>query len=305
MKNKSGKFCLLGSKIQYSLSPEIQNFIFERDGIDAHYELVDIPEDSLTPDKFNELVKSYDGFNVTTPFKTIVAGYLKGKLDKYAAKTGSVNTVKVDPDGEAHGFNTDVIGLRQGMFDLIAAQTFFPSRLILLGGGGVARSVIYSFIDYHTIYGIPKIPEIIVLMRDPLKNAELVNAIAGMTAGWTRIRLQFEEWNDDQIAHFVSRSGFIINASSCGSVSNPKKDAFDFTGRNLSLQKRLVVGDLVYNPSETIFLNTARGEGAVVIGGLGVLVYQAIASAEVWQATHVSEEGIFNQLEKIGFTWIR
>jgi shikimate dehydrogenase len=305
VEKNSQKFCLLGSKIQHSLSPEIQNFIFQRDGIDAHYELMDIPEDSLTPDKFNEMVKTYNGFNVTTPFKTIVAGYLKGKLDKFADKTGSVNTVKVSPDGDPQGFNTDVIGLRQGMFDLIAAQTFFPSRLILLGGGGVARSVIYSFIDYHSRYSIPKIPEIIVLMRDPLKNAELVNAIAGMTAGWIKIRLQFEQWNDDEIAHLISRSGFIINASSCGSISNPKKDAFDFTGRNLSMQKRLVAGDLVYNPSETIFLKTAWDAGAVVIGGLGVLVYQAIASAEVWFETHVSEDGIFERLEKIGFKWIR
>ena len=43
-----------------------------------------------------------------------------------------------------------------------------------------------------------------------------------------------------------------------------------------------MVYDIVYNPSETPLMAAARGRGNSVIGGLGMLVHQAVPGFEAW-----------------------
>ncbi|MGD9907183.1 MAG: shikimate dehydrogenase, partial [Mesotoga sp.] len=61
------KLCIIGHPVSHSLSPAIYGRFFERMGIDATYEAVDI-----LPDEFSEEITSvaehFDGFNVTIPF---------------------------------------------------------------------------------------------------------------------------------------------------------------------------------------------------------------------------------------------
>ena len=42
------------------------------------------------------------------------------------------------------------------------------------------------------------------------------------------------------------------------------------------------VFDAVYNPGETELLRLAKQAGAVVVGGMEMLVYQAVAAHEIW-----------------------
>ena len=43
-----------------------------------------------------------------------------------------------------------------------------------------------------------------------------------------------------------------------------------------------IVADLVYHPLETALLRAARDAGALAIGGLGMLVHQAVLQHELW-----------------------
>jgi shikimate dehydrogenase len=43
-----------------------------------------------------------------------------------------------------------------------------------------------------------------------------------------------------------------------------------------------LVVDIIYNPRETAFLHAARRQGNPVLGGLGMLVYQAAAAFRLW-----------------------
>ena len=305
MQKKKLKFALLGSNISHSLSPLIHNEVFERDGINAKYEIIDMQRDKLTPRKFNDIANEFDGLNITAPFKTTIADFLVGNLDLIAANTHCVNTVKKEPDGRPKGYNTDVLGFRQGILDVLAAQTFFPSRLIMLGGGGVARSLIYSYLKHYERYGIKKIPVIIVIMRSPEKNTGMVNLIAGMQQSGLRTRLQFVDWYEEEILNSINRGGLFVNATPIGSGKLREKCVFTFEDKGLNPLTRLSVADLVYNPSETKFMRSAKGFGTTVIGGLGMLVYQALGSHEIWFGHRVSEEGIFKKLEKSGHTWIK
>jgi shikimate 5-dehydrogenase len=43
-----------------------------------------------------------------------------------------------------------------------------------------------------------------------------------------------------------------------------------------------IVFDLVYNPSQTLFLTEAATVGATTVNGLSMLVHQGAASFEIW-----------------------
>jgi shikimate dehydrogenase len=51
---------------------------------------------------------------------------------------------------------------------------------------------------------------------------------------------------------------------------------------NLSLPSNAFVYDLVYNPSETKLVKTARAQGLHATTGLGMLIEQAALAFELW-----------------------
>ncbi len=58
------------------------------------------------------------GLNVTIPYKEAVIPFLN-KLDPRAREIGAVNTIKILPDGELLGFNTDVYGFEKSIQNLL------------------------------------------------------------------------------------------------------------------------------------------------------------------------------------------
>jgi shikimate dehydrogenase len=299
------KFCLIGEKISYSASPLIHNFIFSRDGIDASYEIIDVPRHEFTPESFRELAKKFTGINVTTPFKTIAKTFLGKNIDDAASKTGSVNSIHIRADGSIMGYNTDIKGLHSGILDIIAARTLFPSTLVLLGGGGAASSVIFTFLELHTLYSMNQIPEIIIALRKIEKNFDIVNLIAGLTRNGSRVRLQFIEFNESEIADAIRNGGLIINATPLGSINRQDQAPVKLENHAIAHGKRIIAVDLVYNPSKTEFLRSAESVGAQIINGLGMLVYQALESQEIWFGHRPRESGIFEMLADLNFEWLR
>ena len=69
------KLGLLGAKLGHSLSPQIHQEVFRQLGIDATYELIEVPGNKLA-EKVAELQRTYRGLNVTIPHKVAVMGSL-------------------------------------------------------------------------------------------------------------------------------------------------------------------------------------------------------------------------------------
>jgi shikimate 5-dehydrogenase len=46
--------------------------------------------------------------------------------------------------------------------------------------------------------------------------------------------------------------------------------------------------DLVYRPEQTSFLNLASAEGLKTLGGLDMLIWQAMAAWEIWMGQRIS-----------------
>ena len=126
-------FALLGEHLAHSFSPQIHA------AFGAYkYTLLECAKTEL-----GRLLHdgSYDGFNVTIPYKKDVVPFLDDLSDR-AKSTGSVNTIVRQADGKLWGDNTDVAG-----FTAQLAKSNIDVRgkkALVLGSGGAGSAAMYA-----------------------------------------------------------------------------------------------------------------------------------------------------------------
>lgn len=140
------KYGLLGNNIAYSASPKLHELIAMYNEYQITYELFDIQEEELV--KYLNLLKdrTYNGFNITIPYKEIIIKHLD-KLTFKAQDIGAVNTVYLNENGQIIGDNTDYYGfLKTLKNNAILADV---KNIYLLGTGGAAKTVYHVLKDLN------------------------------------------------------------------------------------------------------------------------------------------------------------
>lgn len=89
-----------------------------------------------------------------------------------------------------------------------------------------------------------------------------------------------------EIAKLTGSYSLMINATPCGMF--PKMDASPV--REEVLAEVQTVFDCIYNPSQTLLMRQAAHAGCRVVGGLGMLVWQAAAAQEIWMGSSFTSE---------------
>ena len=130
------KFALIGHPVSHSYSAQYLNAKFKTEGIDAHYELIDLPDIA----DFIDLARSgkYAGFNVTIPHKRAIIPYLDA-LSPEAEAVGAVNVVEIRGN-QLIGHNTDIVGFHNTFKPLLKPN---HSHAVILGTGGASQAVQY------------------------------------------------------------------------------------------------------------------------------------------------------------------
>jgi shikimate dehydrogenase len=130
------KFALIGHPVEHSFSAQYLNSRFKNEGIDAHYELIDLPDIA----EFPTLIQSgkYDGFNVTIPHKRAIIPYLDS-LSPEATATEAVNVIQIT-NNKLIGHNTDIIGFHETLTPLLKP---YHTHAVILGTGGASQAVQY------------------------------------------------------------------------------------------------------------------------------------------------------------------
>ena len=245
---------LIGYPVSHSLSPRIHTAALRARGLEGSYAAIPVSPD-LLPATLRALVANgYNGLNVTIPYKQAVMP-LMDELSDDARAIGAVNTIIV-ANGRLCGHNTDGVG-----FLLALAEAGFDphaQNVLVLGAGGAARAVVYSLNQAGA--------RITVWNRTEQRAVELarefrVRSAAALAADLTGT------WD------------LIVNTTSAGMF--PNGDIFPVRLASDGLSARCVY-DLVYNPRETMLLRQARAVGALVIGGIAMLVYQAAEAFRLW-----------------------
>ncbi|MDR0696663.1 MAG: hypothetical protein LBF68_03855 [Christensenellaceae bacterium] len=144
------KFCLIGRSLGHSYSPKIHRHF------GYTYDIVELEIGEL--ERFVKTT-TYDGFNVTIPYKLEIMKYLDC-LDRSAIQAGSVNTVIKSQSGWI-GFNTDVKGLDYLVCDSNISLT--NKKVIIFGSGGTSKTAC-------TLASIKGASEIVVVSRNGINN---------------------------------------------------------------------------------------------------------------------------------------
>lgn len=261
-------FAVIGHPIGHTMSPFIHKRLFELAGEKGSYSVLDIAPEELTSKikDLNELC----GYNITIPHKQAIIPLLD-RLDKKAQMYGSVNTVRNGQTRE--GFTTDPDGFLKA---LESAGIPFRGRVTVLGSGGAARTFVYE----AALAGC----EVTVAVRDgSIHKAEALSEEVK-----ARVR------NADVRACLISRledmaaPDLLVNGTPVGMY--PKTDAVPVSDRLTARCEN--VFDAVYNPLETKLIQKAKANGSRAVGGMSMLVWQAVAAHEIWDGSVYDTDSI-------------
>lgn len=261
---------LIGYPLGHSLSPQIHKRLFELDGVEADYEMMEIAPENLRA--HFDYLKTLDGFNITIPHKINILGLCNG-LSETAQRYGSVNTVKIE-DGEVMGYNTDAYGLLTSISNM---GTDSSKSLCLLGCGGVGRMV--------AIEGACLMPKLTIAVRyEDIPVAErLKKHIETELEGITNCSV-----NVIRLSEFQGGCDLVINSTPVGMYPNVNASPL----KKEQLEGVKFVFDAVYNPSETLLVRYARELGIKAQTGMSMLVLQAVAAHKVWLESHYDRKDI-------------
>ena len=258
------KLAVIGKDVSKSTSPQIHNFIAAELGYEITYEKISVPETEFES-RIEELLKDYDGLNVTIPYKLSIIPHLKG-IEGDALAFGAVNTVVTST---LTGYNTDGLGFKQ-MLDNNGVE-IKGEKVLLLGAGGAGRSVAKKLSDagaFVEVYDRAK------------ENAE---AVAAEFANVTAV---------DKVE--AKPRKLIINATGVGMH---KTEGVSPVPAEI-LEKCDTAVDLIYEPEKSEFLRIAESCGKKIINGRAMLFYQAYYSDCYYMGLKPSAETAAKLFEK-------
>jgi shikimate dehydrogenase len=262
------KACVIGYPIAHSRSPLIHGYWLRHHGIDGVYERREVRPDQLSEFLQSLEAQRYEGCNVTVPLKE-EAARLIANLSPDAKFLGSVNTVYLR-NGELQATTTDGEGFYSNLLAVVPDFNPTGKKIIVLGAGGSARAILGK------LRGLP-FEDIVIANRTSDRAAELAALLGGVARAITMT----------SVADEFKNSNLLINTTTQG--MNAKDEITLPLDR---LPDDCVVADIVYVPLKTGLLRTAESRGLRTVGGLGMLLHQAVPGFECWFGTrpHVTQE---------------
>jgi shikimate dehydrogenase len=250
--------CVIGWPITHSRSPLIHGFWLRHYGIDGTYTKVPVKADDLESFLGSLRERGFAGCNVTVPHKE-AAFALAEIRDPSALAVGAANTLWFENDRLAAA-NTDTHGFIANLDSAAPAWRQQSGPVLVFGAGGSARAVVYGFLQAGR-------DDIRVFNRSPQRAEELAQHFGVSVTAWP--------WaaRADQ----VPEAALIVNTTTLG-MNGVGSLEFDFA----RARQGAIAADLVYVPLETEFLRNARTRGLIAVGGLGMLLHQAVPGFEKW-----------------------
>lgn len=258
-------YLLIGHPLGHSMSPFIHERLFKASGISEDYILKDIAPEDLE-NSFDELAK-LKGFNITIPHKMGIIPFCD-KLDDSAKRYNSVNCVSIK-DGVKTGYNTDCDGF------LMSVKDEYPldGNVLLVGCGGVGRMIGIEAARHGASLTIAYIPQDAELVKKAVEEISKFTDKEIKTVLTTEISGKFD---------------MMINATPVGMY--PKTDACPVSDE--VIEKCKTFFDVIYNPTDTKLIKTAKSQGKLAKGGAFMLVLQAVRAHEIWYGAKFSKETI-------------
>ena len=249
------QFGLIGYPLSHSFSQKFFTEKFLQENIaNASYHNFPIP----SMESFGALWKenpNLEGLNVTIPYKKEVIPFLQHS-SAVVQEIHACNCIRKF-NNELYGYNTDVIGFEKSLLPFLKPH---HTHALVLGTGGAAAAVQWVLQKLNIQFQIV---------------SRKANAIEANTE--MKSIISYNNTNKS----LVEAHTLIINTSPVGMYPNTN-EAPPIAYEGITTQHHLY--DLVYNPTETLFMQKGLEKGATVQNGLAMLHIQAEESWAIWNA---------------------
>jgi shikimate dehydrogenase len=258
---------VIGHPISHSISPALYNAAFPAIGLEARFEAWDVAPEEL-PSAIERLRQpEMLGMMVTVPHKQQVMPLLDS-LEATAEAIGAVNCI-VKSEGGLVGHNSDMHGFLRSL-----EESGFDARgveALVLGAGGAAHAVGYGLIQAGA-------SSLTLTNRTRARAEETAAHLARVASGATRIEVV--DGSGEAFSSICRTVDLIVNCTPVGMRRGGSEGESPLDTKDI--RPGIWVYDTVYTPPETALLREARRTGARAVGGLDMLIYQAVRAIELW-----------------------
>ncbi|NCP19453.1 MAG: shikimate dehydrogenase [Erythrobacter sp.] len=252
---------VIGDPIHQSKSPRIHRFWLEKLGIEADYRATRVTEADLADylaERQADL--NWRGCNVTMPLKQAVQPHLYS-VEEPAASIGAVNTIYPAFDRLLAGTNTDAAGFLEPLTQHLSGTHLFRMARII-GAGGAARAIAHALAAQNFT--------LVIAARRIEQAQEIAGSLPGTGEHHTVQLDHFAQPTDFAFDDRVGLLDLVVNASPLG-MRGKAPLALDWS----HAPPGAIAYDIVTDPLDTPFLQTARDAGHETIDGLSMLIGQA------------------------------
>ncbi|MEU4152147.1 shikimate dehydrogenase [Streptomyces sp. NPDC026659] len=243
---------VLGSPIAHSLSPVLHRAAYQELGLDDWtYDRFDVDEEAL-PGFFDGLGPEWAGLSLTMPLKRAVIPLLDG-ISETAASVDAVNTVVFTEDGRRMGDNTDIPGMVAALREHGIEEV---ESAAILGAGATASSALAALARVCT-------GEVTAYVRSAARADEMRQ--------WGErldVEVRIADWAD---AAEALHAPLVIATTPAGTT-----DAL----ATAVPERPATLFDVLYDPWPTELAARWSMFGGAVVGGLDLLVHQAVLQVE-------------------------
>ncbi|MEY5004114.1 MAG: hypothetical protein RLZZ594_144 [Actinomycetota bacterium] len=262
----SKRFAVLGSPISHSKSPAIHLAAYRVLGLDWEYGRAEVSRGGLR--KFiDELDGHWDCFSVTMPLKEDATRFAD-LHDEPSTLTKATNTLVIDEFGKWHGYNTDIFGLIQALAKTLPA---LPKHVLVIGSGATAVSAITAVSQFA-----PK-AHIQVFARNPEARDAVIRYAKelGLRAGAAK-----------RLKSATAKAHLTISTVPSGAMD---EQAEALMGLRFWKPGGALM-DVAYNPWPSKLAQSWQKHEQVVISGLEMLIWQAVAQIRLFYAADMAVE---------------
>ncbi|MEU5655826.1 shikimate dehydrogenase [Streptomyces sp. NPDC047737] len=243
---------VLGSPIAHSLSPDLHRAAYAELGL-VHwsYDRFEVDEAGL-PGFVEGLDPSWAGLSLTMPLKRAIIPLLDGISDT-AAAIETVNTVVLTEDGRRVGDNTDIPGMVAALRERGVEKAESAS---VLGAGATASSALAALAEICT-------GPVTAYVRSAARADEM--------RGWgdrLGVDVRIADWARAEEALHAP----LVIATTPAGTTDALADAVP--------QAPGTLFDVLYEPWPTALASRWSATGGGVVGGLDLLVHQAVLQVE-------------------------
>jgi shikimate dehydrogenase len=265
---------VLGDPVAHSLSPTLHRAAYPLLGLTWEYDAVPVGAGGLAA-FLAGLDGSWRGLSLTMPLKREALALAAGVTTDRARLAGGVNTLVLEDGRPVRADNTDLPGavaaVRERYDGAITAGT-------VLGGGATAASTGLALCELGA-------REVRLLARSPERAAEAAAAVAAHPSG-------------PRVEVLPLAGGAVIGEVVVSTVPAAAQDD-DLVER---CSDAPVVFEVLYDPWPTPLAAAGAGSGRVLVGGLDLLVHQAVLQLELFTGRSALAGEVLDAMRSAGET---